>query len=246
MKKITGLSQILLFSFTILYCQFGFTEHAKTYFEAKQKAMQIWQDHRVSFYCDCKYNKRLELTYNSCSYQPTDDRRARRIEWEHIVPASWLGSGLDCWQQPSCRGSRGEYFQGRNCCLKIDKQYQKMHNDLYNLVPTIGEVNAARSSYKFVTGNLHPDWYYNNCEIIINEKMRFVIPKPAIRGWIARAFLYMEWQYPFQLTHQQKLMYNNWNKKYPPSKWELTWAKRVAKEQGNINPFIIHYNIKKK
>ena len=35
----------------------------------------------------------------TCNYTPGKmANRASRIEWEHIMPASWLGNQLLCWK----------------------------------------------------------------------------------------------------------------------------------------------------
>jgi len=41
-----------------------------------------------------------------------------------------------------------------------------------------------------------------------------------------------------KLSKQEFKKYNYWNKKYPPSAWEIERNKRIAKRQGNLNSFI--------
>ena len=61
------------------------------------------------------------------------------------------------------------------------------------------------------------------------------------RGTIARSSLYMSGpmvDFWVLLAPNQKILFEKWNKKYPPRKEEITYAKRVEVVQGNSNPFI--------
>ena len=62
----------------------------------------------TTFYCGCTFggdnnnnNNPEDKTFDaaSCGYVPrnNDNIRAHRIEWEHVVPASRMGEGRDCW-----------------------------------------------------------------------------------------------------------------------------------------------------
>ena len=52
--------------------------------------MQVYKDHRTTFYCGCPFNAKKQIL--PCdSYTPKrDNKRAHRLEWEHIVPAHAL------------------------------------------------------------------------------------------------------------------------------------------------------------
>ncbi|WP_029841032.1 endonuclease, partial [Vibrio parahaemolyticus] len=55
---------------------------------------------------------------------------------------------------------------------------------------------------------------------------------------IARTYLYMSKEYGFKLSKQQTQLMSAWNKTYPVDKWECERDKRIAKVQGNHNPFV--------
>ena len=101
--------------------------------------------------------------------------RAARIEWEHIVPAWQIGHQRQCWQTG-----------GRKNCTRNDPVYQRAEADLHNLVPSIGEVNADRSNFSF--GWLPEQrGQYGSCLTQVDFKAKKVMPRPSIRGMIARA-----------------------------------------------------------
>ena len=91
-----------------------------------------------------------EVELASCGYQPKKDPdRAKRLEWEHVVPAEAFGQSFKEWREgnPACVDSKGKAFKGRNCARKMSTQFRYMEADLYNLQPAIGEVNWLRSNY---------------------------------------------------------------------------------------------------
>ncbi len=217
---------------------FAFSQQDNRTFRAvKKQAKIIWQDHRISFYCDCTYDAQLTVSHSSCGYQPQDMKRANRIEWEHLVPVSWFGHQRPCWKQAICQSKKGKPYSGRNCCEKVDDEFRMMYTDLHNLVPVIGEVNKARQYFRFaeMPDNLSN---YNGCEIKISEALKKVEPKTRLKGMIARAYLYMQKTYDFKLNKQQNKLFHRWNQKNPPDEWEQTWNQRIMDIQGTDNTFI--------
>ena len=100
---------------------------------AKREAVKIYQDHPTSFYCGCNIQwqgKKGLPDLASCGYQVRkQEKRAARIEWEHVVPAWQFGHQRQCWQDG-----------GRKNCKKKDKTFRLMEADLHNLTPAIGEI----------------------------------------------------------------------------------------------------------
>jgi len=81
---------ILLFLVTCAYAQDnpnGNTAN-QSFSRAKQILMrQVYYDHRVTFYCGCGFDERGKITETN-GYVPLREwERARRLEWEHAVPA---------------------------------------------------------------------------------------------------------------------------------------------------------------
>lgn len=62
-------------------------ENAKSFQEIKKQAKIILSDHPESIYCGCTFDNQLRIDHKSCGYEP-GERRALKIEWEHLVPAS--------------------------------------------------------------------------------------------------------------------------------------------------------------
>lgn len=233
-------SYLAIFICILLQPSIAVCLHPRNFQEAKRLARIIWDDHRISVYCGCDYDKQLIVDFKSCGYQPKNYKRANRIEWEHIVPASWYGRQRICWQEPICTKKNGKSFKGRKCCEQIDPEFRKFYTDLHNLVPIIGEVNAARKDYRF--GEFYPEgkqrFQYHGCEIYISDHYRTVEPSSDVKGLIARAHLYVSDTYGLKLSKNQLQMFDRWNRCYPPSNWEVTWNEKIRKIQGNDNPYI--------
>lgn len=238
LNKKLSLSFILFLVLSTFCC--AIQAQAQTYKEVRKQAQLIWKDHRITFYCGCSFDKQLRVNHSSCGYHPKDAMRAKRVEWEHIVPVSWFSRQRPCWREPLCQNNKGKAYKGRHCCEKIDLEFRKMYFDLHNLVPAIGEVNKARSNFRFVDLHLKTK-NFQGCELHIDDKQRIVVPKDELKGMIARAHLYMAKQYKFKLSWSQRLQFKKWHKKYPPTDWEIEWNKRVKAIQGTDNTFISHY-----
>jgi len=183
----------------------------------------------------------------SCGYIPRNkftkkgkiNERANRIEWEHIIPAENFGRQFSCWRDGDsrCVTSKGKVYRGRRCCTKVNKKYRIMQADMHNLFPAVGELNADRKNYRFdfeeaIGGQ------YGQCKFDVLFKQRRAKIKENIRGIIARDYLYFHQKYKMKLSKQELQKYQIWNKKYPPNAWEKERNKRIAKRQGDENPFI--------
>lgn len=232
----------VLLTLTFLSCSApqAHAQHPKSFEEAKKHARVLFANMRKTFYCPCKFDGQLNIHLDSCEYTARKNKeRARRVEWEHIVPAENFGKSMasKCWVEAVCTKKNGKSYKGRSCCLKVDKQFQKMHNDLHNLVPAIGEMNGDRSNFRFSTLE-STDHKYGNCDFKILFKDRKVEPPDENKGTIARAYLYFNKNYKMKLSKQQKSLFQEWNRKYQPEPWEVEWDKNIFKIQGNHNTFI--------
>jgi len=65
-------------------------------------------------------------------------------------------------------------------------------------------------------------------------------PRPAIRGDVARTYLYMNWAYPGHgiISRSNQKLFEAWNRADPVDDWERERARRIEAIQGNRNPFI--------
>lgn len=195
------------------------------------------QEHRIDIYCGCKYDERKEVDFASCGYTPQkDNKRAHRIEWEHVVPAEAFGQSFPEWRNghPECVDNKGKSFKGRKCAEKVNPEYRLMQADMYNLYPAVGEVNGMRSNYSMA---MIPGGQYRFGECTTKIEDRKIEPRPEVRGEIARTYMYMERAYPGHgiISNKNEKLFQAWDKADPVDEWECERASQIAKIQGNIN-----------
>ena len=130
-------------------------------------------------------------------------------------------------------------LSGRSCCLRVDKTFIAAHNDLHNLVPAVGLINAQRSDYDW--GKVSGGKRYGACEIRIDSGIRRVQPPIAVRGDIARVMFYMQDTYGFRLSYSDHKMYAEWNNIDPPTAQEIKRDRRIARLQGKHNDYVAAY-----
>jgi len=198
----------------------------------------IYAGHQKTFYCGCKFTKTRKTQLGTCNVKVRKNAtRAKRIEAEHVIPASHFGQHRQCWREKMCTDSKGKAFKGRKCCNKIDKVFKTAHNDLHNLFPAVGEINGDRSNYKWgmISGEKRD---YGSCDIEVDSSIRRAEPPENVRGDIARVYFYMSDTYNINLSSQQKKLFKAWNKQDPADAWEKERNLRIEKVQGNKNPYI--------
>lgn len=212
---------------------------ATSFSGSKRKLMVIYLDHGQdeTFYCGCGFNEDKEIDRSICDYEPkkASSKRARKLEWEHVVPAATLGSGFQCWKEKLCKTKKGKRYKGRKCCSKISGPFKQRESDMHNLFPSIGEVNAHRSNHPYgeVIGEPRD---YGQCDVEIRGQV--AEPDETIRGDIARAYFYMSFQYKVPIPAESEDMFREWHFLDPPSQWEQERNTLIEQEQENRNPFI--------
>lgn len=199
---------------------------------------QVYQDHRITFYCLASFDRDKNITLPEGFVTPEHQKRAKRVEWEHVVPAENFGRFFSEWRDgsPECVDSKGRSFKGRKCAEKASREYRFMQADLYNLYPAIGAVNAVRSNYRYT---MLPEAAssFGSCPMKVSG--RAVEPPEYTRGAIARTMLYMQDAYPkYKLSNAQMKLMTAWDKMYPVDAWECLRAKRIERIQGNENSFV--------
>jgi len=226
---------------TILLISVSLTLNAASFSQSKKLLLKrIYFDNQVTFYCSNPYEikevngkEKALIVQNKQYYSPRNEfyksgkvnTRAKRIEWEHVMPAHNFGRQLKCWQEG-----------GRKACKK-DKTFNTMEADMNNLVPAIGEVNGDRSNYRY--GALKPNiGQYGNCKFEVDFKNKKAYPKDDIRGDIARIYFYMSDTYNLKLSKSERKTMEIWDKQDPISDWERKKNKRIQTIQGYSNPYI--------
>ena len=227
----------------ILICfsnnSFSQNQTINNFSKSKKILLKIHKNNPYTFYCGCSYkNKTPNLS--SCGYKIfKNNKRAKRIEFEHIVPASRFGKKFESWKNGNFKCIKnGKKFKGRKCARKISKKFRLMEADLYNLQPTVGEINQRRQNFKMsiIPGEKRN---YGKCDFEVQN--RFVEPSPNIRGDIARTYFYMAKNYSnyIKLEKSELSLFSEWNNVDPVDDWECKKSKLIENYQKNINKFIV-------
>lgn len=192
---------------------------------------------RETLYCEARFDSKKRITdYNGFASNKYK-KRAKKIEWEHVVPAENFGRTFIEWREghPDCITKKGKTFKGRNCASKMSMEYRYMQADMYNLYPAIGAVNGLRSNYRFTMLD-NDSLKLGNCEIYIESKTKRVMPSSTAKGIVARVGLYFEQAYKrYNLSKAQKKLFIAWDKKYPVTIKECQRNELIESIQGNIN-----------
>lgn len=219
-------------------CTSAFGAQPITFSKAKKHLVKLYQANpqTQTFYCGCDIKwkgRKGSPDDDSCGYEPRNvvtksgkvNARAKRIEWEHVMPAYWFGNQLQCWQDG-----------GRKACRR-NKQFQSMEGDLHNLRPAIGEINADRSNFRFsiIPGERRN---YGQCNFEVDFKARKSEPPPRVRGDIARTYFYMADRYQLNLSRSEERLLTIWDKSDPADNWEKKRNSLIKAIQGNGNRFI--------
>jgi deoxyribonuclease-1 len=218
------------------------TRPINTFDTAKTRARnEVYYDRMITFYCQCTYipwgKSGGRIDPSDCGFvsDKKGAKRAKRIEWAHIVPASVLAAARSCGQAGHEKCDR----PGRECCETqgVDPAARFMINDLHNLVPVVGSVYHDRSNHPYgdVAGEPRN---YGVCDFEVGGSPKKAEPRPAIQGNIARIWLYMADTYNVPLTTKRRKMFEAWSKADPPGEWEQIRDKRIELIQGNRNPFV--------
>jgi deoxyribonuclease-1 len=209
--------------------------------KSKRLLLKIYLDARQGdFYCGALFNEKSKIT-NPNGYTPKHDTaRARRIEWDHIVPAESFGQSFKEWRDgdPACVDSKGKALKGRDCAEKMNPTYRLMQADMYNLRPEIGEINGLRSNYSFaMLGGDKSE--FGACQVKIAD--RKIEPPPNVRGDVARIYFYMDAAYPKRgiISDKNQKLFQAWDKTDPVDAFECALYEKIKKLQGNENPIML-------
>lgn len=229
--SISYMKKFILISFTALTLILSTPLLAKSFYMAKKEATQVYLSHQEAFYSGCEYyaqQKKLIPLKSSCGYQTRkSERRASRIEWEHVVSMWHVGHQLLCWQNG-----------GRSNCRKTSEKFRQMEADLHNLVPSIGELNGDRSNYKHGMIEGEARRYGPSIDTEVDFKAKVFEPRPEVRGDIARIYFYFRAKYGFQLSRQQTQLFKAWDKTDPVDAWERERNLAIQAIQGDSNFYV--------
>jgi deoxyribonuclease-1 len=229
------ISVLILFSL-LSFNTFAANETNQSFSKAKKMlGKNVYQHHRVTLYCDATFDSQKKITAPTGFTTDKYIKRAKKVEWEHVVPAENFGRTFVEWREgsPQCINRKGKSFKGRRCAEKVNVDYRYMQADMFNLYPAIGAVNGMRSNYNFT---MLPDVqsHFGSCPMKISNKK--AEPPVRARGQIARTYLYMEQTYSrYNMSRQQRQLMNAWDKMYPVDSWECQRAQRISRLQNSNN-----------
>ncbi len=230
--------------------------HSQSFYAVKREMLnKIYYDHRETLYCGADFTKQKEIIrprgfvlpdLRSVEFDVYDitpeelQKKAERMEWEHIVPAQNFGKTFPEWfaGKEACVSKKGKKFKGRACAEQESEEFRYMYTDMYNLYPAIGAVNYLRANYNFTqfTKPIKPT--FGSCGGMVIYKNK-VEPRNAVKGLIARTYLYMQYTYPrYRISENMASLLNVWNKQFPVTPWECERAYRIEKVQGNANEIV--------
>lgn len=190
---------------------------------------------REDVYCGCPYAEDRSLDPAACGYAPRDHERARafRMEWEHVVPFATFARSFACYTEDRPHGqSRREH------CVNVEPALRDMEGDMHNLFPSLGQVNALREDFELT--EIEGEAHLGGCDFELDVRARTAEPRPAVRGELARAYLYMHATYGVPLSDEARARFVRWHRADPPTVFERERNRRIAALQGNENPFVTH------
>lgn len=236
----------------LLFCVVAFSNNAIadgfSSFTKAKKALysKVYDGQGSTFYTGCDWsitrgNKKV-VDLESCSLQDSFPKnkmkRAKRVEAEHVIPASHHYRRNGQWRTCAIKAKElGE--SKRKYCQRHDAEYKRMHNDLVNLRPAIGSINGDRSAKAFAeqpSGKNKITYRGNGKQITLTS--RVAIPPKSIRGDIARIAFYMVDTYGLTLNKRQRTLYEKWNLQDPVSNEELSLNNRINRVQGWSNHYV--------
>lgn len=234
--------QLFLF-FTLTSISFSALAEIDSFSQAKRALYTSIPD-KETFYTGCKmwpgFVPRPNLT--SCGlqneFEGTRKKRGFRIEAEHVIPSSWMyrknGKTRSCFLEAQQKSKNK-----RDYCQEHDPDFRKAHNDLVNLHPTVGQVNADRSNKKFGKA-LRIEHTYGPSLTLDGES--YFQPRPEVVGDIARIAFYMAYTYGVSYSDEEIAMFISWDEFDPISEEERIRNRAIQKAQGWSNPYISSLN----
>lgn len=236
--------------------------HIKNYRAAKKHLPTVFSSMENTFYCQCSYKLR-DINIKSCGLETKSHyKRLKKMEWEHVVPASRFGKAFNQWLEgdekcikkrrlsntraraEALGGGNSIYlpwvksYKGRKCARKTSKEFNKIEADMHNLRPSVGAVNASRGNFQFTEGLHVFTPQFGDCDLrVIDGKIE---PSNIIKGDIARIYLYMENAYPnrIQLSDEEKELFKVWSEMDPVTQKECLINERIFEVQKNYNKFV--------
>ena len=82
----------------------------------------MYNEHRKTLYCDAEFTGNKEVIPPKGFSTDKYLKRAKKIEWEHALPAENFGRTFSEWRDghEQCVSSKEKAFKGRKCAEKVN------------------------------------------------------------------------------------------------------------------------------
>jgi len=211
---------------------------------AKKEMKQIYLEsgQTKTLHCGCFFDKQKQVYPKICDLAPKRSRikdKKKILKWIHAVPRSAFASSMNCWKKPICTRLDGSKFKGADCCSTLSPKFKSMASDMHNLIPTFDWFQEIKNNYNEAVqfGGMGE---YKMC---MNGGVMPKEPSAGARGNLARAYLYMSFQYRIPIQDKLEDRLRIWHFADPPDKGENNRNSLIERVQGNRNPFIDHPKI---
>ncbi len=147
------------------------------------------------------------------------------LTMSHVYAPEWVAHQLDC--------------DGVDQCRQTVPAFSFIESDLHNLFPARLGTDDARGElpFGFVLGDRRD--FGQDCIFKVDPARGLAQPPVPARGDIARAILYMMWEYGLALPRSMTIdLLRQWNREDPVTVDERRRNEAVAAIQGNRNPFV--------
>ena len=147
------------------------------------------------------------------------------LTMSHVYAPEWVAHQLTCEDVDLCR--------------QTVPAFAYIESDLHNLFPARLGTDDARGElpFGFVPGDRRD--FGQDCIFKVDPARGLAQPPVPARGDIARAILYMMWEYGLALPRSMTLdLLRQWNREDPVTADERRRNEAIAAIQGNRNPFV--------
>lgn len=115
--------KILIFLVTLVSClpalAASATDTTNDSFSKAKRMLEreVYQDNRVTIYCGAKFDSKKHITPPTGFTTTKHVKRAKKVEWKHVVPAENFGRAFSEWREghAQCVNNKGKSFKGRKC-----------------------------------------------------------------------------------------------------------------------------------
>ena len=240
---------VLIFTLSILFPIFGESQELdKSLFKAssmisletarnEMKQVYLESGQTKTLYCGCFFDKQKQVYPNICDFVPKRRRikhEKKILKWVHAMPRSAFAASMNCWEKSICTRTDGSKFKGTDCCSNLSPKFKSMESDMHNLIPTFDWfLETKNDSYESVQfGGMGE---YKMC---VNGDITPKEPTTEVRGNLARAYLYMSFQYRIPIQDELEDRLRVWHLQDLPDEAENRRNSLIELVQENRNPFI--------